>query len=152
MSMNVVAIRQTLISHALSSGMFAQVSGHEPKSGPSNGLYGALWVDEIGPAPARSGLVSTSTRLAFNFRVGTNMIAEPQDDIDVDVLVAVCFLMGAYSGDFMLGEEVANVDLLGAHGTPLSARAGYLNQDGRLYRVMVISIPLIVNDVFDQVP
>lgn len=150
--MNVVAIRQTLISHALSSGLFSNVSGHEPKAAPVNGVHGALWVSNIAPAARRSGLDSTSTRLEFSFRVGIDMMAEPQDDTDAIVLVAVCWLMGAYSGDFMLGGEVASIDLLGAHGAPLAANAGYLNQDGRLYRVMVITIPLISNDVFDQAP
>jgi len=34
----------------------------------------------------------------------------------------------------------------------LMAKAGYLSQDGRIYRVMVITIPIIVNDVFTQAP
>lgn len=150
--MDVPGLRQALIDHALNLGLFASVSGHEPKSAPLDGLYGALWVDVIEPARQRSGLTSTSTRLAWNFRVGTNMIAEPQDDIDLNILVAVCALMQEYSGDFELGGQACNVDLLGAHGPGLSARAGYLNQDNRLYRVMVITIPIISNDTFLQSP
>jgi hypothetical protein len=42
------------------------------------------------------------------------------------------------------------VDLLGSAGAPLSAQAGYLNQDGRLFRVMTLTLPIIVNDVWDQ--
>jgi hypothetical protein len=145
---DVVAIRDGLISHALSLGMFRSVSGHEPKSAPPDGLYGALWVDDFRPAP--SGLVSTSMRLTFNFRVGTNMISQPEDDTDLNVLVAVAALMAAYSGDFSLNGSAMNIDLTGPNG--LSARAGYLNQDSHLYRVMVISIPILVNDVFDQAP
>ena len=150
--MNVIAIRDALISHALGLGIFASVSGHEPKSAPMDGLYGALWVDEIAPARGRSGLSATTTRLAFNFRVGTNMMRQPEDDVDPAILVGVAALMQQYSGDFELGGEAAFIDLLGAHGNPLSARAGYLNQDSKLFRVMVISIPLIVNDVFTQSP
>lgn len=150
--MNVVAIRDALISHAASLGMFASVSGHEPKAAPGDGVYGALWVDEIAPARARSGLASTSVRLAFSFRIGTNMVAEPQDDIDPKVLVTASALILAYSGDFDLGNEAAYIDLLGAHGVGLMAKAGYMNQDSRLYRVMVVTIPIIVNDVFTQSP
>ncbi len=80
------------------------------------------------------------------------MMDEPQDDTDEKVLVATCALMALYSGDFELGGQVMEVDLEGAHGFPLAAKAGYLNQDGKLYRVMVIQIPLIVNDVFTQNP
>jgi hypothetical protein len=128
--MDIVAIRAAMIDHALSLGLFASVSGHEPKAAPATGgLTGAVWADLIEPARARSGLDSTTVRLVWNVRVGTNMVAEPQDDIDLDVLVAVAALMQAYSGDFTLGGAVEEVDLLGAYGTPLAARAGYLNQD-----------------------
>lgn len=150
--MNVVEIMGALISHALSLGLFNEVNGHEPKAAPMNGLYGALWVNGLEPARARSGLAATSCRLSFNFRVGTNMIAEPQDDIDPQILVTTAALMQQYSGDFELGGYAAFIDLLGAHGPSLSAQAGYLDQDGRKYRVMVITIPVIVNDVFTQSP
>lgn len=150
--MDVVAIRRNLIDHALSLGLFRNVSGHEPKSAPVNGLTGALWVNYFGPAQRRSGLAATSGRLEFSFRIGTNMLAEPQDDIDELVLVATAALMNAYSGDFTLGGEAMEIDLLGEVGAPLEARAGYLNQDAKLFRVMVITIPMIVNDVFTQAP
>ncbi len=150
--MNVVEIRAALISHGLSLGMFQSVSGHEPKAAPPNGLTGALWLANFAPARGRSGLDATTMRLEFSFRIGQNMLAEPQDDLDAAVLVATASLMNAYSNDFELGGYVAQVDLLGAYGTPLSGTAGYLEQDKRLYRVMVLTIPLIVNDVFDQSP
>ncbi len=150
--MNVVAIRDALISHALSLHLFAQVEGHEPKAAPPNGLHGALWLDEIAPARGRSGQASTSMRLAWSFRIVVNMTREPQDDIDLQVLVAAAALMSAYSGDFELGGEAASIDLLGAHGAPLAAKAGYLNQDSVMFRVMVITIPIIVNDVLTQAP
>jgi hypothetical protein len=34
----------------------------------------------------------------------------------------------------------------------LSAQAGYINQDGKLMRVMTIMLPLVVNDAWVQVP
>jgi len=34
---------------------------------------------------------------------------------------------------------------------PLSALAGYLNQDGKLYRVMTVTLPIIINDIWAQV-
>ena len=58
--------------------------------------------------------------------------------------------MTASSGDLDLGEEVRCVDLLGQTGRALSAQAGYLEQDSKLFRVVVITLPLIVNDLWDQ--
>lgn len=150
--MNVVAIRDTLISHALSLGLFSSVSGFEPKSAPPNGCYGVLWLDEIAPARGRSGLASTTMRLVWSFRVGVNMTREPQADIELQILVTATALMAAYSGDFELGGEAASIDLMGAHGAPLAAKAGYIDQDQVKYRVMVITIPIIINDVLTQAP
>ena len=152
MSLNTTALLDAVATHALSLGLFAVVNGHEPKSAPVAGVYGALWANDIRPAVGRSGLNSTSIRLEFSFRIGTDMLSEPQDDIDLTILVAASALMSAYSGGFALGGQVAEVDLLGAYGAPLSAKAGYLEQDKRLYRVMTLTIPLIVNDLFDQAP
>jgi len=151
MAINATGILDSILSHALASGLFERVNGHEPKSAPGNGLSAAVWLDSIGPVVS-SGLAATSARLAVNVRLYTAMLADPQDAIDPNLIAAVDTLMTACSGDFDLGGNVRNVDLLGQAGTPLSAQAGYLNQDGKLFRVMTILLPLIVNDVWEQVP
>jgi hypothetical protein len=46
---------------------------------------------------------------------------------------------------------VRNVDLLGAYGAGLSALAGYLNVDNKMFRVVDLTLPLIVNNVWEQV-
>lgn len=137
-------------SHALSLGEFDQVNGHEPKRAPGNGLSASVWAQSLRPIQARSGLASTSALLVLNIRAMTSMLAEPQDGIDPALVGAVDALLRAYSGDFELGGLVANVDLLGAYGPGLSAEAGYLNQDQQLYRVVVITLPLVVNDLWSQ--
>lgn len=139
-----------VLSHALASGRFERVNNHEPKSAPSRGLTAALWVDRIDPVAAVSGLRATSARLVFNLRIYSDMLQEPQDALDPNVLSAVAALMAAYSSDFTLGGLVKQVDLLGQHGIALSARAGYITQDSRLFRVMTIALPVVVNDAFAQ--
>lgn len=151
MTLNISGILDGVVSHAMALGMFERVNQHEPKNNPGLGLTCAVWVDRIGPAPTGSGLQSTTALLVFSVRVYTSMLAEPQDMIDPNITAAVDALMAAYSGDFDLGGTVRNVDLLGQAGTPLSAQAGYLNLDGKLYRVMTITLPVVVNDVWDQV-
>ncbi|MET8987757.1 hypothetical protein ABZW49_20110 [Nonomuraea wenchangensis] len=78
------------------------------------------------------------------------MLQEPADAIDPAMLAALDALMSAYSGDFDLGGRIRNVDLLGQTGPPLSAQAGYLEQDGNTYRVFTVTLPLLINDVWDQ--
>lgn len=150
MSFNAMTILEAAVSHALASGHFERVNAHEPKNAPGNGLTAALWAQSLSPVRGASGLLKTSARLVLNVRVYSNMLQEPQDAIDPAVIAAVDALMDAYSGDFELGGNVRNVDLLGQAGVPLSAEAGYLNQDGRMYRVMTITLPLIINDVWSQ--
>lgn len=153
MALDISGILGAAQDHALASGHFATVNGHEPKNAPTGGgITAAVWVQHIGPVPAGSGLRQTSGRVELRVRVYTSMLSDPQDAIDPDVMAAVDALMSAYSGDFTLGGLIRNVDLLGAHGTGLSAQAGYLNQDGRLFRVLDITLPCIVNDLWEQTP
>lgn len=150
MSLDIRTILDAVETHALASGFFQTVNGHEPKSAPQNGLTAAVWVEQIGPARGGSGLDSTSTRLALFVRLYTPMVQQSEDAIDPDMMTALDALMAAYSGDFTLGGLVRAVDLLGAYGDPLSARAGYLTTSGAEFRVMTITLPLVVNDLWEQ--
>ena len=137
-------------SHAASLGLFdSQVGTHEPKNAPGNGLWCAIWVQDIGPVMS-SGLSATSGRVILQIRIGSNMLAEPQDSIDPNILSAVTVLLGEYVGHFSLGGTVRAIDLRGMEGTPMSARAGYLPIDNRLFRVMDIILPVIVNDMWTE--
>lgn len=140
------------LSHAARLGSFRAFTRHEPKNAPGAGLTYAMWIDSIRPVAARSGLDTTSVRFVINARLYSNMLAEPQDEIDPEIVAAVDELFAAYTGDFTLGGLVSHVDLLGAYGDPLQAQAGYLNQDGKLFRVMTVTLPLIINDAWEQEP
>lgn len=146
----VAAVLDGIVSPMLASGMFVRVNRHEPKSAPGSGLTAAVWLDNVGPATNASGLATTSARLVFKIRLYTSMISEPQDAIDPAMLTASIKLMALFSGDFDLGTSVRNVDLLGAHGIPMGSQAGYLNQDGKLMRIIDLTLPLILNDLWTQ--
>lgn len=148
--MDTQGIIDALVSNAASTGLFTQVNTHEPKSAPRSDLLCAIWIDRVLPYAERSGLNATSALLIFNARIYTSMTQFPQDAIDPKVVIAVDTLMTQYSGDFTLGGEVANIDLLGESGFMLEAQAGYITQDNKPYRVMTITIPLIVNDAWTQ--
>jgi len=150
MSVDAVTIMDKLQSHAMSLGIFERVNLHEPKNAPGSGLSCAIWADFIGPVPSNSGLAATSAQLIFNIRIYSNMLAEPQDYIDPEVIKAVDLLMAAYSGDFELGGSVAWIDLLGQSGRQMEAQAGYINQDGKMFRVMTIALPVVLNDSWVQ--
>lgn len=150
MSIGVLDVFDQVESHCLRSGLFEQVNLHEPKTAPGNGLTAAVWVQALAGIGAGSGLAATSGRLELTIRIFTSMLSEPQDAIDPNVLLAVDTLLEAFTGDFTLGGKVRNVDLFGAHGTGLSARAGYVNVGGTLYRIVDITLPLIISDIWNQ--
>lgn len=150
LSLNTNNILNAIVSHAMAAGVFDRVNTHEPKNAPGHGLTVAIWADSIDPVSAASGLSVTAARIVFNLRIYSNMLQEPQDAIDPNIIDAVDVLFTAYSGDFELGGSVRNIDLLGQFGSSLSAQAGYINQDGTLYRVMTITVPVIINDAWSQ--
>lgn len=154
MALDLRTIRAAVESHALATGYFAATAGHEPENATGPGITAAVWVDELLPVRRRSGLASTSTIVVLQVRLQMPTTYEPADDIDPLLLDAADALMRAYSGDFELGGVVAAVDLLGLAGGPmLRGKAGYLPQgDGQLYRVFVITLPLLVDDLFAQAP
>lgn len=148
MALDLAAIRAAVESHALATGHLERSSGHEPDNATGLGVTAAVWVDEIMPVRRRSGLAATSTLLTLMIRL---QIPMGGDEVDPQLLAAADALMRAYSGDFELGGEVAAVDLLGmAGGSSLRGKAGYLEQDGILYRVFVITLPLLIDDLFAQ--
>lgn len=150
MSLDATGLLDAVVSHAQAIGHLEQVNQHEPKSAPAGMLTGAVWVQDLRPLPAESGLNSTTVMVTLMIRIYRNMISEPQDAIDPEVMAAVDALCAAYSAAFTLGGAVKDVDLLGRNGQGMWARAGYIPQDGRLYRVFDINLPLVVNDLWSQ--
>jgi hypothetical protein len=142
-----------IVSLALSLGRFDSVNQHEPKSAPGNGINCAVWVQAIRPARS-SGLPMTSGVMDLQLRVYQSFLSQPFDSIDPAVTGAICDIMGAISGEFSFGgiDGVRDVDLLGMTGTPMSAQSGYVEIDRKMFRVMTLAIPVIINDMFAQVP
>jgi len=138
-------------SHAMSLAIFETVNTHEPKVAPGSGIRCAIWVQDIRGVGMASGLSATSGVVTLNVRLYSNFLQMPLDGIDPDILTAVTTLLGVYTGDFDLGATVRNIDLLGQFGTPMAATAGYLTQDSRVYRIMTISLPVVINDLWTQV-
>lgn len=152
MSIDTTGILAAIESHAAALGRFERVNKHEPKNAPGNGLTAAIWAQQLSPIALASGLAATSALLVVNVRIYSGMLQEPQDAIDPNLVAAVDALMAAYTGDFTLGDRVRNVDVLGAHSPGLTATAGYLDQDRKLYRVMTLTVPLVINDTWSQIP
>jgi hypothetical protein len=147
--MDVAALTSAVESHLMTLGQFDHVAFHEPKNAPGNNLTAAVFLGPGGPAVG-SGLAATDARVSFTIRIYNNMLQEPQDGIDRNILKALDAVINAYQGDFQLGANVKAVDLLGMAGDPLSWQPGYITQDSTLYRVVDITLPLLIANAWTQ--
>ncbi len=140
-----------IVSHAMALGVFERVNTHEAKSAPGRGLYCSITLQTCAPDPRTSGLASTSVRLVFLARLQSAFIAEPQDGIDPNLLDALDLLMDAMMVDLSVGGHALDIDVFGLAGVPMSALAGYVSQDGKLFRVLDLQIPVLLDNVWTQV-
>lgn len=148
-------IFDAVVSDVQASGYFDRVNQHEPKKAPGHGLTAAVWFQGWQPLPQRSGLASTSGVILWQVRIYQNMLAEPQDEIDPMMMRAASNLIRRYHDDFDFGLDplVSNVDVFGSAGAgALTSAAGYLPmENNKLYRIIDIMVPVIVNDIWTQV-
>lgn len=139
-----------IISGIAQLGVVESVTQHEPKSAPQNGLYASVWMDSVTPVGRASGLAAISGVVTFNARIYSSMLQQPYDDIDPGLMTASCAILNAFSGEFTLGGTARDIDLLGSYGRSLSAQAGYISIDNKMFRVMTVTIPVVVNDMFTE--
>jgi hypothetical protein len=130
-------------------GIFDKVQGVEPKQPPGNGVTAAIYLNSVGPAAKVSGLDRASALYVFTLRLYSNMLKEPAEDIDPNLVACIDGVFDALAGDLDLGASVRNIDYFGECGTPLSAKAGYVDVSGTMFRCIDITIPLIVNDTME---
>lgn len=141
-----------LMSPLKAVGGLGSVLEHEPMGAPAKTPALAVWWSG-GPGPARglSGLDATSARIEFTARAYLS-VTRAQDGQDRRLMTVVSALMGVLTGKFTLGGQVMEVDLLGSYGEPLSVKPGWLQFDSHEYRIADMTIPLICDGLWVQVP
>jgi hypothetical protein len=110
----------------------------------------AAWLGRFAPAPGRSGLAATAGRVEVLVRLYLPAALLDAERGELALAEALDVLVGAYSGDFDLGAAGRWVDLLGAHGAPMSTEAGWVRIGDQLLRVHTITVPVIVDDLWTQ--
>jgi hypothetical protein len=150
------AVTSALQTHAGKSGLFEAIAGHAILSPHPTGLAWWCMVDRIAPYAAGSGLAATTGVLTYKTMITLNTATlQPLDLVDPRVTEAADAMFRAYIGGFTLGGLVRNVDVYGAAGRPLMSEAGWLNiggDGGSRYRAMITTLPLIINDLWSEVP
>ena len=91
----IASLFSEVVSHAQALNIFADVNGHAPESPPGSGASYAVWLSDISPVAAASGLSATSGRVEFTGHIYTRERARPLDGVDQNVLLLACDLLGA---------------------------------------------------------
>lgn len=146
-------IFDAVVSDIQRSGYFDKVNEHEPKRAPQSRtrLNAAVWPQAIDPIQEISSLKNTGGRIVFTLRMYHNMITGQPDMLERLMVKATSNLIRRYSADFTFEGMIRNVDLLGAYGVALAAQAGYIEHDKVNFRVMDLTIPCLVNNIWPQI-
>jgi hypothetical protein len=144
MSLDTRAILTKLAGIGKASGLFVKVDKFEPRGQPGNGV--TLFLIS-GPMRAitSSGLNNASLRWQIDGRLYTPMNYEPASELDAVLTAAASKYLEALCAQFTLGGLVRCIDVFGSDGEPLSATPGYLGQNDKVYRVVTLEIPLLIN-------
>lgn len=139
------ALFSAIRSTAKRLGLSGEVIGHDPESAPPAGVSVSIMLGTVKPVTS-SGLAAVSGEVTLMVHVWDFAQKRPLDDLDPEVLGATCALMGALAGGFTLNGTVRNIDLFG-----MSAAPGYVNFEGKEFRTVAITVPIIINDMFEEV-
>jgi hypothetical protein len=132
-------------------GQFRRVITHEPKSPPGTGMSLAIWWQSLDPVQS-SGLAAVSGRVTFQARIYASLLEKAEDNQDPQLLSASCAFLAALSGDFSLAGQARAVDLIGMEGQALEVTSQYLQIEDKTFRVAEFVIPVIINDLWSEVP
>jgi len=150
--MDATALFAAMQSTAQKLGIFETVILHEPRAAPQSLPALALWLGPLTPLGAASGLSATAVRVALRGRIYISDLQKPEDAIDAKLLTLAAVLLGAYSGGFTLNGQVMEIDLLGMYGESMSSQPGYIDHDGKFFRVQELALPLIIDALWGQAP
>jgi hypothetical protein len=125
--------------------IFQAAPTHDPWNAPGSGLWCSIVLGPVRPV-LTSGLASVSGQVTLIIRVWSSALQKPLDSVDPGVLAATCSLMGALAGGFTLGGTVRDVDVIA-----MSAQPAWVDFEGKPYRVMEIQLPIVINDMFQEV-
>ncbi len=144
----IIGIFTKLRDQAGTLGVFEHVEGHALINPPPSGTAVAFEFGTFDPYAEGSGLASTSMLLTVTASVYKLLQSQPADDIETAIAGAAAALMCSLSADFDLGSQVRNVQLL-----KVNANGGYVKIGGgeTMFRTVIVTIPMVINDVFEQV-
>jgi hypothetical protein len=147
-------IRDPIASHVLAAGIYDTFDGHPPDVVPNSGIHGIQEFGGMKRARGRggSGLASTSMLVIVTVSTFLAIEQEPADDVDPQVVDAANALFSSFLGDFTLGGNVRCIDVGASQGVEMSVDPAYATVGGVKVRAAVLSVPIIMNDLYAEAP
>lgn len=152
MATDLTTIISAVVDDAMTLGVFERVNGHEADSSPGTGVTADVWVMDLVPLAAASGLAEVTALLPLKVRLYAPLSSVNRDVIDPQLLRALQLLFGQYAGGFTLGGLIQNVDVFGHYGIRMSAPFGYVEVNAVEYRCTTVTVPCIVDDLWTEAP
>jgi hypothetical protein len=128
-------------------GLFQTVQIGEPKSPPGQGIHAAIFMTSVSVNMVYAG-GDTRENHVVTVRVYKDMLAEnyePQQNLESDLASVLSKLMSNLLGDTDLESTVMSIDAAGMDGSSMNANFGYVDVGGSMYRIVDVTVPLIVN-------
>lgn len=154
MAFEIKSTLNAVASKMQASGYFAAVMIGEPKSPPTGGgphnIVAAIWMTRAGVVGTT--LTKTIESHVLTVRLYTDMLAEPQEDIEFGLAAVTSDFMSDLCGEYDLGATIRNIDIAGEYGTALSAEWGHVDVSGKMCRIVDVTLPLTVDDSGTFVP
>ena len=138
------ALFKAIQSYAQELGIFEGVNLHEPWNAPGNRLFCSINLGAVRPVMS-SGLAAVSSQVTLVIRIWSSALQKPLDGIDPEILAAASSLMGAFAGGFTLSGTVRDIDVMA-----MSAQPAYVDFEGKPFRVVEISLPIVINDTWAE--
>ena len=146
MAFKIKSTLQAVESYLLASGYFgSNVAVGEPKQPVAGAeLSAAIFMGST--TVAETTLTKIIEQHMVTIRIYRDMLAEPTESIEFELGEVSSDIQSDLIGDYDLGETIRNIDIAGIYGAGMGATWGYVDLGGKMYRIVDISLPLIVDD------
>jgi hypothetical protein len=141
-------IQAALATHVKALGGIERVQEFDPTNAPGKGITACL-VAMTGDPRSPTGLASSSLRLIWTVRF-LMPPSQPLGSVDPKLLGKAGNLITRLAADLTLGGLARVIDLRGMAGQSVEWRFGWVEIGGTLYRLLDVTVPLIINDVFPE--
>ena len=143
MAFDITSTLRKVESFLAGSGYFTDTGIGEPASPPDQ-LAAFLWMTSVSTpeVPLDGGDVQIQV---VTLRIYQPAFESPPEDIEIELSNTLSQLLSDILGDADLGASIRHVDAGGIYGNNLSAEWGHLDQNGRIYRIVDLTLPLVVD-------